>query len=474
MQNSAITIAVVGHTNAGKTSLLRTLTRDKHFGDVSYRNASTRHVEATTISIANQPVLRLYDTPGFEDSVAFRDHLRQFENYQRGQRATLEAFLASPEAKARYEQQAKVVRLLLGDIDAVYYVIDATETPLPKHRAELEILSWCARPVMPVLNFVQSPDNRTEAWFAVLADCGLHLKITFDAVAPKIGSERLLYERLAVMLDSHGERLRELNQALQAEALGRLQAGLRAVAELLIDAAAYRTQVPAESGPDIERTTQLVHTRVREREQACVAALLAIYRFDRSDFVDSDLPVMSARLEDDLFNPQVLKEASQRLGFGAAVGAAFGLAGDLALGGLSLGSGAIIGSTLGGAFGGMLVSSARNLWNWGRAKYHGLVDLTVDNATLAVLLARQLQLLQTLLGRGHAATEAATVTGNAEFKEQWAAVKKPLADARAYPEWSAIGLEIGAATPQQTERQEFIKALADTLWQTWGEPLIRN
>ena len=38
-------LAVVGHTNVGKTSLLRTLTRDVGFGEVSHRPSTTRHVE---------------------------------------------------------------------------------------------------------------------------------------------------------------------------------------------------------------------------------------------------------------------------------------------------------------------------------------------------------------------------------------------------------------------------------------------
>ncbi|WP_200870248.1 GTPase, partial [Pseudomonas aeruginosa] len=38
-------LAVVGHTNTGKTSLLRTLTRDRGFGEVSHRPSTTRHVE---------------------------------------------------------------------------------------------------------------------------------------------------------------------------------------------------------------------------------------------------------------------------------------------------------------------------------------------------------------------------------------------------------------------------------------------
>ena len=35
MADSLIRIAVVGHTNTGKTSLLRTLTRDTRFGEVA-------------------------------------------------------------------------------------------------------------------------------------------------------------------------------------------------------------------------------------------------------------------------------------------------------------------------------------------------------------------------------------------------------------------------------------------------------
>ncbi|HLS42613.1 MAG TPA: GTPase, partial [Paenalcaligenes sp.] len=40
----ALRLAVVGHTNTGKTSLLRTLTRDANFGEVRNSPGTTRHV----------------------------------------------------------------------------------------------------------------------------------------------------------------------------------------------------------------------------------------------------------------------------------------------------------------------------------------------------------------------------------------------------------------------------------------------
>ena len=59
----ALKLAVVGHTNVGKTSLLRTLTRDVGFGEVSHRPSTTRHVEGARLSVDGQALLELYDTP---------------------------------------------------------------------------------------------------------------------------------------------------------------------------------------------------------------------------------------------------------------------------------------------------------------------------------------------------------------------------------------------------------------------------
>ncbi|HEX5738724.1 MAG TPA: GTPase domain-containing protein, partial [Hydrogenophaga sp.] len=51
MTQETVHIAVVGHTNAGKTSLLRTLTRQVRFGEVSERPGTTRHVEAIGLQV---------------------------------------------------------------------------------------------------------------------------------------------------------------------------------------------------------------------------------------------------------------------------------------------------------------------------------------------------------------------------------------------------------------------------------------
>ena len=148
-------LALVGHTNVGKTSLLRTLARDVDFGEVSHRPSTTRHVEGARLSVDGEALLELYDTPGLEDAIALRDYLEQLERPgERLDAATLlDRFLDSVEARQRFEQEAKVIRQLRAS-DAGLYVIDAREPVLAKYRDELAVLAGCGRPLVPVLNFV--------------------------------------------------------------------------------------------------------------------------------------------------------------------------------------------------------------------------------------------------------------------------------------------------------------------------------
>lgn len=156
-------LAVVGHTNTGKTSLLRTLTRDRGFGEVSHRPSTTRHVEGARLSVDGEALLELYDTPGLEDAIALLDYLDALE--RPGERLDgperMARLLDSNEARGRFEQEAKVVRQLLAS-DAGLYVIDAREPVLAKYRDELAVLTGCGRPLLPVLNFVASPQHREE------------------------------------------------------------------------------------------------------------------------------------------------------------------------------------------------------------------------------------------------------------------------------------------------------------------------
>ncbi|WP_296249197.1 GTPase/DUF3482 domain-containing protein [Pseudomonas sp. UBA4194] len=448
-----LTLAVVGHTNVGKTSLLRTLTRDVGFGEVSHRPSTTRHVEGARLSVDGQALLELYDTPGLEDAIALLDYLERLE--RPGERldgpARLERFLQGAEARQRFEQEAKVLRQLLAS-DAGLYVIDAREPVLAKYRDELQVLASCGKPLLPVLNFVSSAQHRENDWREALARLGLHALVRFDSVAPPEDGERRLYESLALLLEHSRPALQRLIDDQQAQRLARQASALRLIADMLIDCAACRRSVPSDA---VAGAVDELRQAVRKREQRCVEALLKLYAFRSDDASAGDLPLLDGRWGDDLFNPDTLKQLGVKVGGGIAAGAAAGAGVDLLVGGLTLGMAALAGAIAGGA-----LQTARGYGARLMGKLKGERELTVDDNVLRLLALRQRQLVHALNARGHAAL--GTVQVPTPQEQTWREGKLPdaLNRARAYPQWSSLN---GHKRVSQGEREEQVEVLAGEL-----------
>lgn len=451
----ALKLAVVGHTNVGKTSLLRTLTRDVGFGEVSHRPSTTRHVEGARLSVNGDSLLELYDTPGLEDAIALLDYVERLD--RPGERLDgperLTRFLAGSEAQQRFEQEAKVVRQLLAS-DAGLYVIDAREPVLAKYRDELAVLAMCGRPLLPVLNFVSSHHHREQEWRDALARLGLHALVCFDSVVPAEDGERRLYDSLALLLEKARPQLQRLIDDHQTQRLLRRNSGAQIIAELLLDCAACRRGVIAQREAEHSAISAL-HNAIRQREQRCVEALLRLYAFRQSDAKADELPLLDGRWGDDLFNPETLKQLGVKVGGGMAAGAATGVGVDLLVGGITLGAAAALGALIGG--------SAQTLRNYGtrlKGKLTGQRELTVDDAVLRLLALRQHLLLQALEARGHAAVAAISLDVPTDRNWREGQLPQALHKARAHPEWSSLN---PAARLEQSERAEQLNALAATL-----------
>ena len=435
-----IRIAVVGHTNAGKTSLLRTLTRRIDFGEVSQRPGTTRHVERVDLRVVGRVAVRFFDTPGLEDAVSLREHIARIEQTSTPPER-IRRFLESPEAHGSFEQEAKVLRTLL-DVDAAFLVIDAREPVLPKFRDEIELIGSCARPVLPVLNFVRDAHSREAEWRALLAAYGLHAVVRFDAAAPFVGAERDLYQDLVTLLRERRTELAEISAFLDNEVVQRRRSASERIAELLVDAAATRRTVAAGDFADPVRREPAVaalRQAISDKAQRCATELLALYGFRENDANEAPLPALEGRWSMDFFSPEAMRDAGVRLGQGAALGAALGVMADVALGGLSLGAGAALGGTLGGAL----------MQGWGPLgrkvanRLRDVRELSVEDPVLVVLLAWQLDLLQALERRGHAATQRVVLDAS-PAAPRWPAARlaevvRELRPARSHPNWESTG-----------------------------------
>lgn len=452
-----IQLAVVGHTNAGKTSLLRTLTRHPDFGEVSARPGTTRHVESIDLKIDNVSVVRFFDTPGLEDSAALMELLKAQGEGTPPER--IRAFLAGEQAQHRFEQEAKVLRALL-EVDAAIYVIDTREPDLPKFRYEIEILSWCGKPIMPVLNFVRASDSRKEKWLAILAAYNLHTFVDFDAVAPFIGSELRLFDDLTVLLRRRESQLKRVVAYLKAERSKRREAACELIADTLVSLAALRRSIERRELADSDAKEEFIgdfQRSVLTRVRRGITDMLRVYGFKEEEADDSLLPWLNGQWEQDLFDPQSLQDAAKRLGGGAAVGMAVGLVADIAFAGLTLGTG----TALGAALGGLGNQNWRQLTRRAYTKVFNVEDMVLRDEVLLLTAECLLNLVTTLEERGHAATSNVTLRSDSTQKhnENLQAMLKKLQAARGRDEWEYADGETDSGNLQRARLVAEIRAM---------------
>lgn len=425
-----LSLSVVGHTNTGKTSLLRTLLRDTDFGDVQNAAATTRHVEQASITYQTQTLVQLYDTPGLEDASGVLDWLETHTTPQQDGIDRINQFLASHEAQTEFSQEAKVLRQLIAS-DTALYVIDAREPVLPKYKDELSILSWCAKPIMPVFNFTYG--NDLTEWQTMLARRNLHISSSFDTVAFDFEGEMRLWHKLMTMLPEN-QTITPLIAMRQNEWQKLETQAYQLIADFLLDVAAFAQ--PCETTMLPETVQHKMHECVRQHERTMQQQICALYRFYHDDISGSHEATWQSFAQDP-FDSEWLKVYGVRTSKGIAAGALIGLSVDALTLGASLG--------LGAAAGGLLGSIASN-WNTLRDKINGVKIMRIDAPTLTVLAARSLDLLHVLQTRGHAAQQPIIVH---QHIAPWHtdALPEPLLRARHYPNWSAIMYDNTAILP---------------------------
>ena len=172
-------------------------------------------------------------------------------------------------------------------------------------------------------------------------------------------------------------------------------------------------------------------------------------------------PQLAGRWEADLFHPQTLLDAGHKLGKGAAVGAAVGLAADVALAGLSLGTGTALGAAVGGLASQGWSQVPRKIAN----RVRRIEELTLEDEVLHLLASTLVRLCAALEQRGHAAWQRLHV--GAQPAADSAAPDAPalrdllahLAPARSHPDWEQA--QSGGAT--DARRQRLVDALAGQL-----------
>jgi hypothetical protein len=401
-----ISLSLVSHTNAGKTTLARTLLG----ADVGMvRDEAHVTDEAEDFVLARTPEgdeLHLWDTPGFGDSHRLARRLERSENpfgWLLGQ--VWDRFSDRP----LYSSQ-QAIRNVREQADVVLYLVNASEDPLEAGYVapEMRILDWIGKPVVVLLNQTGRPRPPEEEaaelarWRAATAgSTAVREVIQLDAFARCWVQESTLLAAVGRQLpDELRPAFERLRGHWMAERRQRFEASMRELARR-IARAAHDLEEVADDGlaGRILDVGHLLGRRRNERAGPRERAMRAL-----AERLDADIRasvdelirlhglsghaggVVMQRLAEHYAVTRPLSEGKAAVWGGLVTGALAGLKADVASGGLTLGGGLIAGGVL-GALGAAGLARGYNMVRGGDRTIVTWADAILDDLVVSALLS---------------------------------------------------------------------------------------
>lgn len=351
MAVQAPTLAIVGHPNAGKSSVVATLTENDRIA-IDKSAGTTTSSDVYPVEIDGTTVLRFIDTPGFQNPTDILEWFQQHADEQ----DLAQAFLAAHGDDRLFSHDCALMQPI-ADGAGIILVVDGSKRIKEKDRTEMELLRLTGRPRMAILNNLSANNKHMAAWQDALNK-------SFNSVR-EFNAHRATYaERIALLnalktIDQRWEpMLDQTLRAFQRDWDRRVHQSVTSILSLLRKALQFRVAKVVkvdEIGSEQERES--IRQRLTDSLQQGLRSLEADAQEEiRAHFKHHvwNLPPDSLLLQD-LFSEQVERHLGlnrhQTVLASAAAGAATGGAIDLGVGGLSFGAGTLIGAGLGGVLG---------------------------------------------------------------------------------------------------------------------------
>jgi hypothetical protein len=361
-----ISLALVSHTNVGKTTLARTLL-GADVGEVRDAPHVTEFADGhLLLQTEAGDRLMLWDTPGFGDSARLVRRLRQADR-------PLIGFLSASwdrVADRPFWSSQQALRAVRDEADVVLYLVNAAESPAAAGYVapEMDLLDWLGRPVLVLLNQLGAPRPAAEemadveAWRAHLAARrSVRAVLPLDAFARCWVQEGVLLAQVVAVLEGPAQAaMQRLHQAWQAAADQRFAAAMDLLARGLARAADDREPLPAggtlhalarragqalglpRSEDPAVVAQQALALRLEHGLQQDTAALVALHGL-RGEAQAEVLARIAAHFDVRL----PVDEGRAAVVGGLVTGALAGLKADLASGGLTMGGGLLAGGLIG-------------------------------------------------------------------------------------------------------------------------------
>jgi len=393
---STVTLSLISHTNAGKTTLARTLLRSD-IGEVRDAAHVTLFNTAYPLIESGDAELILWDTPGFGDSARLLNRLRRMERglvwffSQMWDRMTDKPLWCAQQALKNVREEA----------DVVLYLVNASESlaggTFVQH--EIEILDWVGKPVLVLLNQTGTP-RPPEEEAAEEAEWRQHLEkfpivkhvLSLDAFTRCWVQERVLMEHIERALPGEKKdpmmRLRKawqrrnediflgsmrmLSHQLTANALD----GVSVKAETFLQKIGFKR---GELEVEYADARQKLSESLAARAEQSMNRLIELHGLEGRE----EKGEMLRAAKQDFAQPQHVEAAVWGALSGIASGALAGVVVDLKAGGLTFGGGALLGGIGGGLSAYALIKSYNlvrgddNKLHWSKEHFREQVKLAL-------------------------------------------------------------------------------------------------
>ena len=425
MTSNNITIAIVGHTNTGKTSLVRALTRQRNFGEV--KNAPATTIDVTNISLQSSDfTFNFVDTPGIEDAMSILELMpsASLQTSKSDEKKALLALMQNPEYKADFDQEFKVLNQMLKS-DIAFYVIDVRQPFLPRYHYELILLLKTHIPILPILNFTQNAQY-IDDWKRELKANGLHHYLEFDTIL--LPRKQRLYEQIAIMFPEHYQSIQSFITAQNTLDNERTEKAFTLLADFYFDLMTLRVKANTKQ-IDTQNINAQIATAIAKIEKKFIDQLLDLYNFNREDIQYITLHTEANATTQDMFTLDEFGQFSIQFGKGAAAGATMMVGVDLVSGMTTLGIASATGAVIGGVF--------SSLWNYGERivdKWRDIEYFYIDQPTAVKLMLNLLYIIERLNDRSHADLNPIIINDETESSADITNFMKQTENLRAYPE----------------------------------------
>ncbi len=369
---TTVNLSLISHTNAGKTTLARTLL-GRDVGEVRDAAHVTDLSTGYVLVQSEEDTLMLWDTPGFGDTARLLSRLRKTGN-------PIGWFLSQVWDRWRERplwSSQQAVKNAREEADLILYLVNAAEDPASASyvKLEMEVLSWIGKPVIVLLNQMGPPREDVSGEIARWREIGepglVRAVLPLDAFARCWVQEAALLETVTPLLPPEKVPVMErLSRRWEALNRARFNASMEVLARYL-----HRAAQDSETVEDLGWQGKVAGTltgksggdRSARKAMGSLAGRLAEATTHSTDELIRlhNLSGKAAhkvleRVSDDYAHQMKTPEGATAALGGLFTGAVGGLAADLAAGGLTLGGGMIVGAIL-GALSGTGIAKGINL-----------------------------------------------------------------------------------------------------------------